>query len=145
MLKELAPAVVVLARLDSVEATIHWWQENPPPDLILLAIHLADGASFELFEHVQIKCPVIFTMAYDEYALRAFKVNAVDYLLKPIKINELAAALDKYSRVFAPPLPDAYGPGSGERQPFPAADAHSFQQQHQLGRSERRGLFLHEG
>ena len=106
MLKELAPAVVVLARLDSVEATIHWWQENPPPDLILLAIHLADGASFELFEHVQIKCPVIFTMAYDEYALRAFKVNAVDYLLKPIKINELAAALDKYSRVFAPPLPD---------------------------------------
>lgn len=102
MLKELAPEAVVVARLDSIEATIQWWQENPAPNLILLDIHLADGASFELFEHVQISCPVIFTTAYDEYALQAFKVNAVDYLLKPIKTNELAAALEKYKRVFAP-------------------------------------------
>ncbi len=105
MLKELAPEAVILARLDSVEATILWWQENPAPDLILLDIHLADGASFELFEHVEVRCPVIFTTAYDEYALQAFKVNAVDYLLKPIKINELSIALEKYKRVFAPPAP----------------------------------------
>ncbi len=105
MIRELVPEAVILARLDSVESAILWWQDNPAPDLMLLDIHLADGASFELFEHVQIKCPVIFTTAYDEYALRAFKVNAVDYLLKPIKANELAAALDKYKRVFAAPAP----------------------------------------
>ena len=67
-----------------------------------LDIHLADGASFDIFEHVQITCPVIFITAYDEYALQAFKVNAVDYLLKPIKSSELAVALEKYQKVFKP-------------------------------------------
>jgi two-component system LytT family response regulator len=103
MLHELLPEAAIQARLDSVENTVLWLQNNPAPDLILLDIHLADGASFEIFEHVKVTAPVIFTTAYDEYALRAFQANAVDYLLKPIKTNELAAALDKYKRFFAAP------------------------------------------
>jgi DNA-binding LytR/AlgR family response regulator len=92
-----------------VEASVLWLKGNPQPDLILLDIHLADGASFEIFEHINITCPIIFTTAYDEYALQAFKVNAVDYLLKPIKTNELAAAIDKYKKVFAHTTPDYSG------------------------------------
>lgn len=103
MLLEVAPDdLTVLARLDSVAATVEWLQQHQAPDLMLLDIHLADGASFEIFEHVQVSCPIIFTTAYDEYAVQAFKVNAVDYLLKPLKVNELSAAIDKYRRVFAP-------------------------------------------
>lgn len=106
LLNEVAPDAVVLQRLDSVETSVLWLQSNPAPDLILLDIHLADGSSFEIFDHVTVTCPIIFTTAYDEFALQAFKVNAVDYLLKPIKTNELAAALDKYKRVFKAAAPD---------------------------------------
>nr|GFD27499.1 hypothetical protein [Tanacetum cinerariifolium] len=70
-------------------------QAGPAPDVLFLDIHLADGLSFELFEQVEITCPVIFTTAYDQYALRAFKVNSVDYLLKPIDEEELVAAIAK--------------------------------------------------
>ncbi|GAB4497494.1 MAG: LytTR family DNA-binding domain-containing protein [Saprospiraceae bacterium] len=106
LLNEVAPDAVVLQRLDSVEASVLWLQSNPAPDLILLDIHLADGSSFEIFDHVTVTCPIIFTTAYDEFALQAFKVNTVDYLLKPIKTNELAAALDKYKKVFKAAAPD---------------------------------------
>lgn len=99
LLNEVAPGTTILQQLDSVEAAVLWLRNNPRPDLIFLDIHLADGPSFEIFEHVQVKCPVIFTTAYDEYALQAFKVNAVDYLLKPIKSAELEAALNKYKEV----------------------------------------------
>ncbi|MBL7783168.1 MAG: response regulator transcription factor [Saprospiraceae bacterium] len=102
MLGEIAPEAVVIDRLDSVETAVLWLQSNPQPDLILLDIHLADGASFEIFEHVAVTAPVIFTTAYDEYAMKAFKVTAVDYLLKPIKTADLEAAIDKYRRVFQP-------------------------------------------
>ena len=106
LLKEVAPETVVLQQLDSVEASVLWLQNNPQPDLIFMDIHLADGASFEILQHVQLKCPVIFTTAYDEYALQAFQVNAVDYLLKPIKSAELTTALEKYRDVFRPPVAD---------------------------------------
>lgn len=96
LLLEIAPDIEILDRLDSVEASVEWLQQHPSPDLIMLDIHLADGASFEIFEHVELKCPIIFTTAYDEYALQAFKVNAVDYLLKPIKSTELSAAIAKF-------------------------------------------------
>jgi two-component system response regulator LytT len=107
LLLEIAPESEILDRLDSVEASVEWLQQHPSPDLIMLDIHLADGASFEIFEHVQVKCPIIFTTAYDEYALQAFKVNAVDYLLKPIKSTELSTALAKFKDLHqAKPAPD---------------------------------------
>ena len=88
--------VEIVAQLDSIVATIAWWNQHDPPDLLFLDIHLADGNSFEIFRQVQVNQPVIFTTAYDEYALQAFQVNAVDYLLKPIKKLELEKALQKY-------------------------------------------------
>lgn len=82
--------------LHSVEESIHWFQNNEHPDLIFLDIQLSDGLSFEIFEHVTISSAIIFTTAYDEYALKAFKLNSIDYLLKPIDGKELKAAVDKY-------------------------------------------------
>ena len=96
LLLEINPDIDILARLESVEAALSWFQDNPAPDLLLQDIHLADGSSFELFDYIQITTPVIFTTAYDEYALKAFKVNAIDYLLKPIKRVELEQALQKF-------------------------------------------------
>jgi len=88
--------VQVNEMLHSVEESIAWFQENEHPDLIFLDIQLSDGLSFEIFEHVQISSAIIFTTAYDEYALKAFKLNSIDYLLKPIDEDELKAAVDKY-------------------------------------------------
>lgn len=78
-------------------------ESNPAPDVVFMDIHLADGSSFEIFEHVRIDCPIIFTTAYDEYALRAFKVNSVDYLLKPIGAADLQRALDKFKTLHHTP------------------------------------------
>ncbi len=82
--------------LHSVEESITWFQNNAHPDLIFLDIQLSDGLSFEIFENIEIKSPVIFTTAYDEYALRAFKLNSIDYLLKPIDEENLEFALNKF-------------------------------------------------
>lgn len=95
LLTEINPGIEVITALSSIEAAANWFQENPQPDLVLMDIHLADGSSFEIFEKVAITAPVIFATAYDEYALKAFKVNAIDYLLKPIKAAELEAAIKK--------------------------------------------------
>lgn len=88
--------VKVNQMLHSVEESIAWFQENEHPDLIFLDIQLSDGLSFEIFEHVQITSAIIFTTAYDEYALKAFKLNSIDYLLKPIDEDELKSAVEKY-------------------------------------------------
>jgi len=82
--------------LHSVEEAINWFQNNPQPDLIFLDIQLSDGLSFEIFETIPISSAVIFTTAYDEYALRAFKLNSIDYLLKPIDEDDLESAVNKY-------------------------------------------------
>lgn len=82
--------------LHSVEESIAWFQKNTHPDLIFLDIQLSDGLSFEIFDAVEVKSAVIFTTAYDEYALKAFKLNSIDYLLKPIDDEELRTAVDKY-------------------------------------------------
>ncbi|MDD7887077.1 LytTR family DNA-binding domain-containing protein [Flavivirga sp. 57AJ16] len=82
--------------LHSVEESIQWFENNKHPDLIFLDIQLSDGLSFEIFESIEIKSAVIFTTAYDEYALQAFKLNSIDYLLKPIDEDELAMAVKKY-------------------------------------------------
>ena len=83
----------VIGVTDSIKATVDWLNENERPDLILMDIELADGQSFEVFNLVDVKSPVIFTTSYDEYALKAFKVNSIDYLLKPVQKEELQAAL----------------------------------------------------
>lgn len=96
ILKIIAPDVEVLAVLLSVEESVEWLSLNPAPDLLFLDIHLADGSSFGIFDKIDVKCPVIFTTAYDEYALKAFEVNSVDYLLKPINQKNLERAMDKF-------------------------------------------------
>jgi two-component system response regulator LytT len=92
-------SATVVGEADSIKSTVSWLQNNPSPDLILMDIELADGQSFEVFNHVQVKSPVIFITSYDEYALKAFKVNSVDYLLKPVQKEDLEAALDKYRQM----------------------------------------------
>jgi len=89
-------SATVVGEADSIRSTVSWLQENPAPDLILMDIELADGQSFEIFNQVKVKSPVIFITSYDEYALRAFKVNSVDYLLKPVQKEDLQAALEKF-------------------------------------------------
>lgn len=88
--------VTVITTLHSVEEALSWFLENEHPDLIFLDIQLSDGLSFEIFENLEVKSPIIFTTAYDEYALQAFKLNSIDYLLKPIDDEELVAAIQKF-------------------------------------------------
>jgi DNA-binding LytR/AlgR family response regulator len=89
----------VVGAADSIAASVQWLQTNPKPDLILMDIELADGQSFEIFNLTDVKCPVIFTTSYDEYALKAFKVNSVDYLLKPVQKDELESAISKFRQL----------------------------------------------
>jgi DNA-binding LytR/AlgR family response regulator len=88
--------------LESISETLEWFIENRQPDILFLDIHLADGSAFEIFKHIKITCPIIFTTAYDEYALKAFKVNSIDYLLKPIDTVAVRNALIKLKDLSAP-------------------------------------------
>jgi DNA-binding LytR/AlgR family response regulator len=90
-----APDVDVIQVLPSLKTARKWFGENAEPDMLFMDIQLSDGVSFDIFNDFSLKCPIIFTTAYDEYAIRAFKVNGVDYLLKPVKEAELVAAIDK--------------------------------------------------
>jgi len=96
MIKKLRPDWNVVNTFESVKGTVDWLQENPHPDLFFMDIQLADGLCFSIFEQVEIKSMVIFTTAYDNYAIRAFKVNSIDYLLKPFKDKDLEMAIAKY-------------------------------------------------
>lgn len=96
LLKSIDISIEIEAIIESVEGAVNWLHSNPHPDLVLMDIQLEDGLCFDIFNRVKIKTPVIFTTAYDEYTLKAFKVNSVDYLLKPIQLAELKGALDKY-------------------------------------------------
>lgn len=100
------PAIQVVATLDSVKSAVAWLENNAMPDLAFFDIQLADGLSFEIFDRVEVTCPVIFTTAYDAYALKAFKVNSVDYLLKPVSIEDLANAIAKLRRLRTAPAMD---------------------------------------
>lgn len=101
LLKQCDVAVDVTAVISSVAEGVKWLKEGHPVDLILMDIQLSDGNCFELFDQAEVRTPVIFTTAYDNFALRAFKVNSIDYLLKPIELKELRRALSKYE-VFRP-------------------------------------------
>lgn len=98
LLSDIEPDVELAGKLSSIEAAVDWFTHNPQPDLVLMDIHLADGSSFDIFERAEVLAPVIFVTAYDEYALKAFKVNAIDYLLKPIKQAELEQAIARVGR-----------------------------------------------
>jgi two-component system response regulator LytT len=95
-LSEVDNAAVVVGVTDSIVGATNWLQTNPAPDLILMDIELSDGQSFEIFNRVPVKSAVVFTTSYDEYALKAFKVNSIDYLLKPVQKEDLESALNKY-------------------------------------------------
>lgn len=91
--------IQILSVLESIVTTLEWFESNPDPDLVFMDIHLADGSAFKIFEYVNISCPIIFTTAYDEYAVKAFKVNSIDYLLKPVTREAVDNALDKLKRL----------------------------------------------
>lgn len=99
VLREVAPGVQIVATLESVSESIEWLRSNPQPDLLFMDIHLADGDSFRIFGAVEVTAPVIFTTAYDRYALEAFKVSSIDYLLKPINADDVRRALEKLRRL----------------------------------------------
>ena len=99
LLGEVSPDTEVIGVLESIEDSVDWISQHPMPDLIFMDIHLADGTSFTIFDRVTVTCPVIFTTAYDEYALKAFEVNSIDYLLKPINKEALERAIGKYHNI----------------------------------------------
>ena len=103
LVQEIDPEMEVLTILQTIEESVEWLEENPMPDLVFMDIHLADGSSFAIFEKVDITCPIIFTTAYDEYALKAFEVNSIDYLLKPINKADLERALKKFKSLTSKP------------------------------------------
>lgn len=100
LLAEVDPKVNVTGTAASITGAVSLLQESPAPELIFMDIELADGQSFEIFEQISVPAPVIFTTSYDEYAIKAFKVNSIDYLLKPVKKHELAASLKKHETIY---------------------------------------------
>jgi len=103
LIVKLQPEIHIEAQLDSVKASVEWISKNPSVNLIFMDIQLADGLSFEIFDKTEVRAPVIFTTAYNEYALKAFKVNSIDYILKPIDKEELSAAFKKYQTLTQQP------------------------------------------
>ncbi|CAM1369214.1 LytR/AlgR family response regulator transcription factor [Tenacibaculum xiamenense] len=97
-LKEISINTEVITCLNSIKSAVNWLQNNKHPEIILLDIQLSDGLSFEIFKQVEVNSQIIFTTAYDEYAIQAFKVNSLDYLLKPIEEEELEMALNKFQK-----------------------------------------------
>lgn len=94
----LDPGIIIAGNTESIRQTVRWLKNNPLPDLILMDIHLSDGSAFSIFDSLLVEIPIIFITAYDEYAIEAFKVNSIDYLLKPVKLIELKRALDKFRK-----------------------------------------------
>ncbi len=99
LLKEIIPDIEIYGAIDSVQGVIQHLKANPAYDLLFLDIQLADGKSFTIFEKVNVTIPVIFTTAYDEYAIKAFEVNSIDYLLKPINKEKLVASIEKFNKI----------------------------------------------
>ena len=96
MIKTIDPDIEIMAKLESVAESVEWFQTNEQPDLIFLDIHLEDGLSFSIFDKVKVNAPIIFTTAFDEYAIKAFKLKSIDYLLKPIVSDDLEKAISKF-------------------------------------------------
>jgi two-component system, LytTR family, response regulator LytT len=109
LLKAYDPSITVAGCIESVEETVNWLNSKPHPDIILLDIHLADGDSFEIFKRTSTQKPVIFTTAYENYAIDAFQLFSIDYILKPVTAQSLATALNKYKNLSAAFTPHNYG------------------------------------
>jgi two-component system response regulator LytT len=133
VLSEMTVASEITGVTDSIKSTVAWLNANPAPDLILMDIELSDGQSFAVFDQIVVKSPVIFTTSYDEYALKAFKVNSIDYLLKPVQKEELQLALDKYMQLRQ---------SSGGVMPEPSINDLMRELQHKLQPKEYRKRFL---
>lgn len=106
LLQRIGDDIDITGRFDSIAATVDYLRQLPKVDLIFMDIQLADGLSFEIFYEVQVNTPVIFTTAFDQYTLKAFKVNSIDYLLKPIDESELRQAVEKYRQLYSTPTND---------------------------------------
>lgn len=106
-MKEVDAEFDIVGETDSVTGALEWFAAHPMPELVFMDIHLADGSAFGIFEHIDITCPIIFTTAYDEYALQAFRVNSIAYLLKPIGSGDLQKAIDKLKMLGGTPQPAA--------------------------------------
>lgn len=128
LLLKIAPDIEVIALLDTIKSTVNFLKEQPEIDLIFLDIHLADGLSFDIFQEVEVPQPVIFTTAYDEFAIKAFKVNSIDYLLKPIGLTDLKTALNKFNNQY----------GSGSK----ALDLAGHQSTYQLLSKTQKSRFI---
>ena len=99
LIKNINPEIEILDFLGSIESSIKWFVSNPQPDLVFLDIQLEDGLSFRIFDEVKVDCPIIFTTAFDEYAIKAFEVNSIDYLLKPINEEKLVKSIQKFNNL----------------------------------------------
>jgi DNA-binding LytR/AlgR family response regulator len=99
MLSEISPDFEVMQHCDSIESSVNFLKSGIVPDLVMLDVQLGDGWSFEIFKQVEISCPVIFTTAFDEYAIKAFELNSIDYLLKPIRKENLERSIDKFRKL----------------------------------------------
>ena len=100
LIRQIEPDAELIVQLESIVDSVKWFQENQPPDLIFMDIQLADGTSFNIFNEVDINIPIIFTTAFNQYAIQAFKVNSIDYLLKPIKKEDLETSLQIFQQVY---------------------------------------------
>jgi len=130
LIQDLEPAVEVLAKIPSVDATVAWLEQNASPDLIFMDVRLEDGESFDILARKSVDSPIIFCTAYSDYALQAFAVNSIDYLLKPVVRHELSRALTKYRKF------SGYRMASGAWPDFPAERIDAG------GRTEYRQQFL---
>lgn len=99
ILQELSPSTQIVANTESVAKTVHWLKSNPLPDLIFMDIHLSDASAFTTFDRMEVETPIVFTTAYDQYAIDAFRVNSIDYLLKPLKVAAVQHALEKFEKL----------------------------------------------
>ena len=102
------PSINIIGCLESIEETVNWFNTKPHPDVLLLDIHLSDGESFEIFKKTQIQVPIIFTTAYENYAIEAFQLFSIDYILKPVTAEGIAAAFNKYKNIAAAFAPKDY-------------------------------------
>lgn len=99
ILREIDPSIEVVANTESVARTVEWLRTNPLPDLIFMDIHLSDDSAFAIFNQIEVNTPIVFTTAYDQYAIEAFQVNSINYLMKPIKVSQVKQALEKFEKL----------------------------------------------